>query len=142
MLDYSQIKSMAQEAAERAELEGVKPTSIFDLDLHSRNLFPLPVPFLGDYVPEGWEILPDQQGEQQSLFCDSSGFGSENEPAMSVNQLVRKLEQYAQGDNNIGFGIIEAGEFQVVIGLYRPDSRDFTHTGGFTNAELNTLRHK
>lgn len=140
MLDYSQIKEMAQDAAEEAEERGLKPFSILDLNL--QDVPPFPFPFLGDYVPEGWEILPDENGQQQTLFCDSSGMGDDDEPALSVNQLLCKLEQYKKSGDNIGFGIVESGEFQIVLGLYRPDSRDFTHTGNMTNDELNRLRRK
>jgi hypothetical protein len=140
MLDYSQIKEMAQDAAERAEEEGLKPFSIHDLNL--QDVPPFPFPFLGEYVPEGWEILPDENGQQQTFLCDSSGFGDDDEPALSVGQLLRKLEQWKQSGEDVGFGIVESGEFQIVLGLYRPDSRDFTHTGNLTNDELNRLRRK
>ena len=32
--------------------------------------------------------------------------------------------------------IIEEGEFQIVIGLFKPDSRDFTHSGAMTEGEM------
>jgi hypothetical protein len=65
------------------------------------------MPFLGDYVPEGWQMVDD-------YFVDSSGFGREGELALTLGQF----DQIVQEHVGSGWAIVEAGEFQVVIGRY------------------------
>jgi len=59
-------------------------------------------PNLGDYTPNGWI-------EIDKLFVDSSGFGSINEPALTKDQFINRIRK------GYGYGISEAGQFQVYI---------------------------
>ena len=70
------------------------------------------IPFLGPYVPPGWEKV----GE---LFCDASGWGSEDEPALTQRQLAQKIIGGLNGPDTLGYGTLSAGQFQVMIGVYR-----------------------
>jgi hypothetical protein len=65
----------------------------------------LPFPMIGTYEPKGWTKI----GES---FVDASGFGSESEPALTINQFINQLTA------GHGYAIIEAGQFQVYIGEY------------------------
>lgn len=135
MLSYSTIQQIAKDAADEARELCKVPYSIRQ---YSGNVesFCRRIPFLGDYVPEGWERVP----EIEPLFVDSSGFGSAGEPALTLAEFSRKLAAFKKSGDNYGFAIIEAGQFQVYIAVYRPDSRDFTHSGALTRAEFSHLR--
>jgi hypothetical protein len=128
------LQEFIDEAHERAELEGLVPTHIRDIDLE--RIPPFPFPFIGDYIPEGWEQARDIDGDPVTLFCDSSGFGSESEPALTVKQLIGKLREYKRSGDSYGFAITQVGQFQVYVGVFKPDSRDFTHSGKLTRKEL------
>ena len=64
------------------------------------------IPHIGDYRPKGWKLV-------DTLFVDSSGLGSEGEPAMTFSQFV------ARSKLGFGYAIIEAGQFQVRIAGFR-----------------------
>jgi hypothetical protein len=115
MLSLESVKDIAQEAAREAEEEGREPSSIKGFDPAAPRDFIRRIPFLGDYIPRGWEhpeLIDD-------LFVDSSGQGSDYEPALSVNQFAAKLHEFQISGINWGFGISQAGEFQVYIRIYR-----------------------
>jgi len=59
-------------------------------------------PNFGYYRPEGWN-------EVQTFFVDSSGFGREGEPALTVGQFLSKVKE------GFGYAITEEGQFQVYI---------------------------
>lgn len=73
-----------------------------------------PFPNIGDYEPPGWE-------EVDRLFCDKSGMGADYAPAMTIDQLKRKLKQLveARGNNTLGFAIVQEGQLQVYVGVFR-----------------------
>ena len=135
MLDYSQVREIADQATRKAKRQHLKPLSIRKYTGDNFRAFIAKTPFLGDYVPEGWE----KDGNIEPLFVDKSGFGGDDEPALSLNQLKSKIDNFRLSGDHYGFGIIEEGEFQVYIQVYRPDHRDFTHSGELTNDELNRV---
>lgn len=54
----------------------------------------------------------------EKLFCDSSGLGAEDEPALTAEQLREKLLSIAREHGTIYTSIIECGQFQVYIGVF------------------------
>ena len=46
------------------------------------------------------------------------GFGSENEPAMTIPQFIKSLSEIWNINKRLGFGIVETGQFQVKIGVF------------------------
>lgn len=58
----------------------------------------------------------------KELFVDNSGFGSENEPALTQTQFERELQALLEKYGQLTAKITNEGQFQVYIGL-------FTHTG-------------
>jgi hypothetical protein len=78
------------------------------------NFPPFPFPNLGPFVPPGWE-----QVEDAVWFADSSGWGRDDEPALSVRQLKDELRRYIEENPGHGFGIIEAGQFQLYLAAFR-----------------------
>ena len=66
----------------------------------------LKCPDLGDYVPHGYKLI-------ETLFVDNSGFGMDTEPALTIPQFLAKVK------DGLGYAIVEVGQFQVHIGVYR-----------------------
>jgi hypothetical protein len=63
------------------------------------------IPSLGDYRPRGWKLV-------KTLFVDSSGFGAPDEPALTIDQFYSKVKA------GFGYAVIEAGQFQVYVGVF------------------------
>lgn len=114
MMSIETIRAMADEAAEKAARENMVPYVYWDEDEVSRR-GNFPFPFLGDYVPHGWEVIDDLE-----LFCDSSGFGTDDEPALSERQLRAKIiRTIRESTDTIGWGITQVGQFQLYVQGYR-----------------------
>jgi hypothetical protein len=113
MFSGSTIRSMQQEAATKAARERRVPFVYWPGDDLTEGGFPFPS--LGDYVPDGWERV-------ESYLVDSSGFGGENEPALTVRGLRAKIEERAAANRvegrTTGWAIVEIGQFQVVVGEF------------------------
>jgi len=102
MYSLSTIRAMQDEATQKAKREKVQPfVAQRDGDENIRSC-----PNMGYYLPEGWE-----EGEQ--FFVDSSGLGSADEPALTFEQLLKKIKK------GYGYGICEEGQFQIHIQEYR-----------------------
>ncbi|HDY89155.1 MAG TPA: hypothetical protein ENH82_13700 [bacterium] len=56
---------------------------------------------------ENWELLDDQ------LFVDHSGFGANDEPALTADQFLEKVKE------GFGYAIVEQGQFQLYVGVYK-----------------------
>lgn len=109
MMSLELIAQLADEAAERAAKENKVPYVIYSLKEIDR--YPsFPFPNLGSYVPNGWELV-------DKWFCDSTGMGGDNEPALSVSQLVAKLKE--NYDKGYGYAVVEQGQFQLYIGVFK-----------------------
>ena len=63
------------------------------------------IPFVGDEPIKGWR-------EVDSLFVDSSGFGQRGEAALTVGQFIEQIKI------GFGYGVIEARQFQVYVGVF------------------------
>jgi len=64
------------------------------------------MPNFGTYRNPRWELI-------QEFFVDSSGFGSDYEPALTVKRFLSKVR------TGQGYAVIEQGQFQVVIGEFK-----------------------
>jgi hypothetical protein len=114
MMSLEAIKELSDEAAQEAAEEVKVPYIPFNrAEIEGYTRFPFPN--LGSYVPEGWELLEDPA----PLFCDSSGFGAENESALTPKQLIKALLELYDKDSGYGYAIIEVGQFQVYLGIFR-----------------------
>jgi hypothetical protein len=113
MMHPNEIARMSREASARSARQRTAPLVVEqeDLQLGDEALltFLRRAPFLGSsYTPKGWVLV-------QELFVDSTGFGYDTEPALSHRQLVEKVRELGPGK---GYGITEAGQFQVYLGVY------------------------
>ena len=129
MMSYEQIVSEAARAARAAKRHGKRPVFLSALSADGiRNAEP--VPFLGDYVPRGFKRLHvrDTFGERyghgtadgEALLVDSSGFGSRGELALTVQEFA----EFTQLHPGYAYGILEAGQFQVVIGVFKHSGKE------------------
>lgn len=139
MLSYTSIRQYAQDAVDEARAEGKTPQPVDQaIAVYENSGRFQGLPFLGDYVPEGWARCENIE----PLFVDASGHGDEDEPALTIPAFIKTLRKYAKARDGYAVGIVEAGEFQVSVALYRPDPRDFTHSGKLTNSDLRRVRSK
>lgn len=60
----------------------------------------------------GYELI-------EELFADSSGFGQDSEPALSVNQFERRIAELVKEHGTLTAKITQAGMFQVYVGLFK-----------------------
>jgi hypothetical protein len=109
MMSLSEIARLSEEMTERSAAENKQPYVFFD---ESEIKPPWKFPLLGSYEPNGWKL-------EDKLFCDRTGMGSEDEPALTTKQLIEKLKAYQDKEELYGFGIIEVGPFQLYIGVFR-----------------------
>ena len=118
MMSGSQIASMSAEAAKKASKEHKVPYVVWPEDISlwkktiSEGELPqFPFPFIGTHKPEGFE-------QTNEYFVDSSGFGTEGEPALTIREFATKVrEGYA-------YAITEVGQFQLYITEYRRINAD------------------
>ena len=111
MLSQAAIRQYAIDAGDEARENGDEPFVYFnedEVDLLQR----FPFPFLGDYVPDGWELV-------ETFFVDTSGFGTDHEPALSERQFREVLKDTIATHRHQGWAITEAGQFQAYVGQYR-----------------------
>lgn len=118
MMSNAQIVQMSRDAAMRAAEESKVPLMVWPEDLVDLSLI-RGIPFLGDYVPRGWKRVGVPEGRcvykhdgVSCWFVDSSGFGADDEPALSIEQFLGCLEA------GFGYAIVEAGQFQVHVAKY------------------------
>lgn len=112
MMSLASIRELSREAAAKAARTNRKPIVIENDDLVSFDDFVRFIkwaPFIGDFVHDEWEMT-------DTLFVDSSGFGSEHEPALTHRQLYTVAKENGAG---IGYAIIETGQFQLYLGVYK-----------------------
>ena len=78
---------------------------------------PMPsVPFLG----EGQAAEFDEQFVRlDTLFVDTSGFGAEDEPALTLHQLGLRLRELSEEHGPLYLGILESGPFQAHLGVWK-----------------------
>lgn len=107
MMSIDYINQLADEAGNTARRRKTQPR-VFD----ARRLETLGqpgdlIPNLGSFRPRGWRL-------RESKLCDSSGFGAEDEPALTLAGLKRWIAANPQS----GFATLTAGQFQVEVGRF------------------------
>lgn len=96
MMSLSLIRKMSNEAAYQAAQDDLEPLTIHEPS-EIRE-----IPTLGYHLPEGWRPL-------RVLFADATGWGREDEPALTLAQLQATVIP------GLAYAICEAGQFQVRI---------------------------
>ena len=131
MMSLEVIRNMSREAgiaaAERRETPLIIETDDM-LDIGTFRDTIHGIPFLGDHLPEGWarvdlseieelnghpKIYTGDNDGYGAFFVDSTGLGYEEEASMTIREL------YGAIIPGYGYGIVETGQFQVKIGMFR-----------------------
>ena len=95
------INRLNDKATRRAKHHGVRPLVATEDRQELTG-----IPTLGDYIPRGWKLV-------ETLFVDSSGFGSDFEPSLSHRQFVDSIKK------GYGYAVVKAGQFQVYVGVFK-----------------------
>lgn len=112
MMSLKQIVDESRKQAVKAARLHKVP---FLFEEEDREAFPpFPFPNIGSYRPKEWELV-------DHFMADKAGMGSNDEPALTIEQLIRRLKP------GMGYAIIEEGEFQLVIGEFK---RVYLNEGG------------
>ena len=67
-------------------------------------------------------VLDDEFTEIDELFCDSSGFGNENEPALTQKGAEIYIEKLLNEHGEIYGAITSAGQFQVYVTIFKKET--------------------
>ena len=110
MMGFRQVQDFRDTATRKARRNHVAPVQ------GARG-----VPFVGDYVPPGFiRVSAPAVGRFMAcadgyLFVDSSGWGNSGEGALTKSEFIA----YAESHPDLYFGVVEAGQFQVVVATYK-----------------------
>lgn len=102
MMDLHAIKEANKRAARTAERTRIQPAE------WTGDLSTFRVPYIGDHIPVGWK-----RTNRKPYFVDLSGFGQEDEPAMTLRALVERLRV------GYGYALTEVGQFQGYVAEYQ-----------------------
>jgi hypothetical protein len=108
MLSLASIAAESARAAAHAAKRNLQP--YVPTLQEAQHLATLPFPEFGEFEPDGW-------AQVEVLFCDSSGFGEDDEPALSVEQLKAYVLEHAP--EGYGYALGDIGQFQVNVKVYR-----------------------
>jgi hypothetical protein len=135
MMDIDTIVALNKEAGNKAKRHGIKPTTFTESGISKIKDGQIEclrdIVNIGNYTPKGWRRFDVNKWVEEwdlpysfkfldkgGLFVDSSGFGSDNEPALTVDQLLDVMAQLLTQRSDLGFGIISEGQFQITIGVF------------------------
>lgn len=132
MMSPEVIRSLSAEAARKAARARRIPLMVQPDDLMVDDTalvkFVSRCPFLGDYLPKGYERVSAKTLEQldpkarhyETLFVDTTGWGSESEPALTLRGFAKAIRALGPG---YGYAIYDRGQFQANIDIYREVKR-------------------
>lgn len=67
----------------------------------------------------GMDFATDDFEEVETLFCDSSGFGSSSEPALTESEAKDAVNRLLEDHGTLYGGLTGIGQFQVYVTLYK-----------------------
>jgi phosphoribosylaminoimidazole (AIR) synthetase len=103
------IREINKEAQHKA---AGKPPLKVDESMDSEEA--LKAPHLG-YDCENWDATYERVS---TLFCDSTGFGASNEPALTKDQLIFEIDDLRRKHGTIFVAIEEVGQFQLYLAVW------------------------
>jgi len=98
MRSLKEIQNQSGEATKKARKHNLQPY----IALCDNDKGVLSCELLGYAIPQGWQPT-------QSFFVDSSGFGSDNESALTIDNFIKEVRQ------GFGYALTSIGQFQVNI---------------------------
>jgi hypothetical protein len=127
MMSLSAIRQLSRDFAIRACRENKIPfvfeqSDIDDLrtQLQAGKTLRFLIPFLGNYIPQGW-----RHTDRPLLFVDTSGFGREDEPALTTRAFVEAIEP------GKAYAVVETGQFQAYLREYERDDASLGNENEF-----------
>ena len=108
------IRSMNAEAGAAARAKRLKPFRLVGVE-QIDDMPPFPFPNLGDEADQ----MDEEYERVDSLFVDSSGFGSPSEPALTATQLEAKLRELFAAHGELLLAIESVGQFQLHVGVWK-----------------------
>ncbi len=111
MMSAGTIRRLAREQAKRAARAKALPLVVEGEDMPDNvRMFEYirSMPNIGTYRPNGWKLV-------EHCMVDKTGFGHEDEPALTISGLIRWVRSMGPGN---GYAIIEEGQFQVEVGRF------------------------
>ena len=112
MMSIETIASFEEEAGQKARANRSVP--FVPARKATAEQYAKKIPNLGSYRPQGWAF-------QESKLVDKSGFGAEDEPALTIGQLGKWIEDGMS--EGYGYAIISEGQFQVDIARFTDVNR-------------------
>lgn len=139
MMSIETMRAMQRRAARESQRNHVEPLLVTERDLGVLTTHLRGIPSIGERLPRGWQRVharklyretggavadPWQRGYArgvdgeygETLFVDSSGWGNNTEPALTFGEFCNWVHDHGV---NHGFAIVEAGQFQIVIGVFK-----------------------
>lgn len=124
MFSLEQIRKMNDDATRAAKRAKRQPVVLWPEgeERPTRATLKRRIPMIGDHVPSGWRLTG------REAFVDSSGWGQDDEPAMTLDRFLAEFirEGYGYGANN-------QGQFQVYVAEYARTKRRVGKPGDLTN---------
>lgn len=107
------IREMNAEAGERARANRTRPIAVRSPeDVYAPGF---QIPMLGtaaDDFDEDYEFI-------ERLFVDISGWGSDDEPALSQDQLIAKLSEMVEEHGTLYVGLDSHAQFQGYVSVWK-----------------------
>ena len=108
------IRRINQTSAERARELGLEPV-LLETAAQLKDWPPFPIPHLGGACSD-----VDAEHERiETLFVDSSGFGAEDEGALTGKQFKDCLLKMMGDNGPLLLGIEDQGQFQLYVAVWK-----------------------
>lgn len=111
MYGLATIRRMNAEADAEARPDGKKPVSLERISGFGKEQ----IPYLGDACAD----FDTDYTRLETLFVDISGFGRDDEPALSLKQFKDKLETLIKENGAILVALEEVGQFQGYAAVWK-----------------------
>jgi len=115
MMGLSEIRRVNLEASRKARRTKPRLISsiqdVEDIFEHRSKGFP--------YVGDNCEKFDEKHERIETLFVDISGFGAPGEPALTLNQLQRRLTELVKEHGKIYAALEETGQFQGYLAIWK-----------------------
>jgi hypothetical protein len=112
--DLETIRAINNEVGSDARMLGKEPLRLTS-ETELAAWPPFPIPHLGSACEDF-----DEEGERvDTLFVDSSGFGSDSEPALTMDQFKTRLQELLKEHGALDLAIEEQGQFQLYVAVWK-----------------------
>ncbi len=115
--DY--VHQLTHEATEIAKRDNLRPALVREVVMSYRQHGRFNIPLLGEHVPQGWKRV-DWMIEPVYVATAGKALPGTG-PVLNYDQFFRLAKQHMRTEDSmlIGYGVVEQGQFQVLIATYR-----------------------